>query len=409
MAIVSYAQNFEDVILWRALKHVERGFYIDIGALHPVHDSVSLAFHQNGWRGVHVEPLAYYAEELRRARPGDDVLEVAVAAEEGTIEFFSIPESGLSTGDKDIARGHEQAGYLVEQIRVPCTPLSAILRRYGDQDIHWLKIDVEGMEKAVVESWQPSSVRPWIVVVEATKPMLAEPAFSSWEETLFSYGYQFVYFDGLNRFYLSDQHLDLRDKFGAGPNIFDDFVLADTVSFCGGVLGEKAAVEQRLAALKVELVAQRRLAAEQQRRLAAEHEQNAAMLQDALAFAQQQLADIHASSAWRTLGALRRLARKTRWIEKAIRTARKAVFRSRNLATSSLLPAALSSDREVDLHAEPEGVRHMYARLMVKRSQNHSSDDPQRPQQAADNEAFACISARRCEIDVKKNEDAFTA
>ena len=51
----SYAQNFEDVILWRALKHVENGCYVDIGANDPVVDSVSLAFYERGWRGVHVE------------------------------------------------------------------------------------------------------------------------------------------------------------------------------------------------------------------------------------------------------------------------------------------------------------------------------------------------------------------
>lgn len=32
MTFVSYAQNFEDVMLYRALKHVEKGFYIDVGA-----------------------------------------------------------------------------------------------------------------------------------------------------------------------------------------------------------------------------------------------------------------------------------------------------------------------------------------------------------------------------------------
>ena len=51
---VSYAQNFEDVILNRALKSVTNGFYIDIGAEDPVTDSVSLAFYNKGWRGVHV-------------------------------------------------------------------------------------------------------------------------------------------------------------------------------------------------------------------------------------------------------------------------------------------------------------------------------------------------------------------
>jgi FkbM family methyltransferase len=401
MAIVSYAQNFEDVILWRALKHVERGFYIDIGALHPVRDSVSCAFYHSGWRGVHVEPLADYAEELRRARPDEDVFEAAIAAENGEIDFFSIAGSGLSTGDEGFARMHEQAGYSVEQIRVPCMPLSSILRRYGDREIHWLKIDVEGMEKTVVESWQPSSVRPWVVIVEATKPMLGESAFSHWEGTLLSYGYEFVYFDGLNRFYLSDQHLELRGQFGAGPNVFDDFVLADTVSFCGGALVERAALQQQLATLKAEF--------EGQRRLAAEHEQKLATLYNALDAAQQELATIHASSTWRTLVTLRRFARKTRWIEQAIRAARKAVFRRRGFGTSSLLPVAFSSDREFDLHAEPEGVRHMYARLMVKRGQKQCNDEPQISQPVADVDAWACMRQSRHEADVKRNEDALVA
>ena len=51
MTLTSYAQNFEDVILWRALKHVEHGFYIDIGAQDPVIDSVSLAFYQQSATG----------------------------------------------------------------------------------------------------------------------------------------------------------------------------------------------------------------------------------------------------------------------------------------------------------------------------------------------------------------------
>ncbi len=59
MTFISYAQNFEDVMLWRALKHVENGFYVDVGAQDPVVDSVSLAFYEHGWRGVHIEPTPY--------------------------------------------------------------------------------------------------------------------------------------------------------------------------------------------------------------------------------------------------------------------------------------------------------------------------------------------------------------
>ena len=59
MAFRSYAQNFEDLMLYRALGKVERDFYIDIRAQHPEIDSVSKAFVDKGWRGVHVEPVSH--------------------------------------------------------------------------------------------------------------------------------------------------------------------------------------------------------------------------------------------------------------------------------------------------------------------------------------------------------------
>ena len=64
MSIVSYAQNFEDVMLWRALGHVSNGFYIDVGAQHPIIDSVSKAFYEHGWRGVHVEAIPSNAAKV---------------------------------------------------------------------------------------------------------------------------------------------------------------------------------------------------------------------------------------------------------------------------------------------------------------------------------------------------------
>jgi hypothetical protein len=35
MPFISYAQNYEDVMLWRALRDVEKGFYVDVGAADP--------------------------------------------------------------------------------------------------------------------------------------------------------------------------------------------------------------------------------------------------------------------------------------------------------------------------------------------------------------------------------------
>jgi hypothetical protein len=30
---ISYAQNYEDVMLFRALKNINQGFYVDVGAM----------------------------------------------------------------------------------------------------------------------------------------------------------------------------------------------------------------------------------------------------------------------------------------------------------------------------------------------------------------------------------------
>ena len=69
MTFISYAQNFEDVMLWRALRGVENGSYIDVGAADPEVHSVTAAFYKRGWRGVNVEPNGEFFDKLRERRP----------------------------------------------------------------------------------------------------------------------------------------------------------------------------------------------------------------------------------------------------------------------------------------------------------------------------------------------------
>jgi len=230
MSFVSYAQNFEDVMLWRALKHVESGFYIDIGAQDPIIDSVSRAFYEHGWRGVHVEPTQQYSDKLRLARPDETVLQLAIGIQAGALTFYEFEDTGLSTADPDIARRHQEAGFCCNETLVPVISLDALFEQIGVQDIHWLKLDVEGLEKAVLESWKSSSARPWVLVIESTRPLTQEESHDEWEKLLLAKGYRYVYFDGLNRFYISRHHADLVSAFRAPPNIFDGFVLSGSAS-----------------------------------------------------------------------------------------------------------------------------------------------------------------------------------
>lgn len=221
--IRSYAQNFEDVMLWRALKHVENGFYIDVGAQHPVQDSVSKAFYERGWRGIHVEATPAYARLLREDRPDETVIEAALSNQHGTLRFFEIPETGLSTGDPDIAARHQRQGFEVRETLVPTLTLADIFAIAGEREIHWLKIDVEGMEKQVLEGWGNHPKRPWILVIEATLPNSTIESHHAWEEHVLTLGYFYVYKDGLSRFYLHKSHSTLYEKLTLPPNVFDRF------------------------------------------------------------------------------------------------------------------------------------------------------------------------------------------
>jgi FkbM family methyltransferase len=223
VGITSYAQNFEDVMLWRALGRIENGFYIDVGAHDPIIDSVSKAFYEHGWRGIHVEPLAEYADALRKDRPDERVIEAIIASEVGSQTFFHIPKTGLSTGTQEFATRHKNSGWQVNEIFVLTTTLEAVFDEIGDRQIHWLKIDVEGMEVDVLTGWGKHPARPWIVVVEATEPNSQTPTWALWEKFLTDRNYTFEYFDGLNRFYVAGEHQELACMLMTPPCIFDKF------------------------------------------------------------------------------------------------------------------------------------------------------------------------------------------
>ena len=222
---VSYAQNFEDVMLWRALRHVDHGFYIDAGAADPELDSVTCAFYQRGWSGMNIEPALAPFTKLAAARPRDINLNVAVGAAGGEAELLLVDGGdGLSTLCLERREALLSEGRRVEPQRVAVKRLGDLCREHGVKDIHFLKIDVEGYEAGVIEGAELGTWRPWIVVVEATEPNTMINSYGGWETLILGAGYDLAYCDGLNRFYLAQEHHDLAPAFASPPNVFDRFL-----------------------------------------------------------------------------------------------------------------------------------------------------------------------------------------
>jgi FkbM family methyltransferase len=230
MQLISYAQNFEDVMLWRALKNVKNGFYVDVGAAWPDTDSVTKLFYDKGWFGINIEPNPEFYVRLCEQRPKDINLRIAVCERngEGNLNLFS--DTGLSTLETEVAKEHIKNKFNCVSINVTTATLSSLFQKYlsKKQEIHFLKIDVEGLEGAVLASNNWLLYRPWIVVVESTLPSSQVESHHIWEPQLLAASYTFAYKDGLNRFYIENQHLDLLVFFKYPPNVFDGFVLASS-------------------------------------------------------------------------------------------------------------------------------------------------------------------------------------
>src|SRR4051794_13398482 len=225
MPFVSYAQNAEDVLLWRALQDVEGGFYIDVGAGHPTHDSVTRAFYERGWHGINIDPDVENIVALRAARPRDVNLELALTTSPGQLPFYSFPGTGWSTLSRDVAARHRANGFEPTEHLIQAQTLAAICESQVTGDIHFLKIDVEGSEAQVIASGDFRRFRPWIVVIEATVPNSSAPVPREWEPVLTAAGYTFAQFDGLNCYYVADEHAErLLPSLSTPANVFDDYI-----------------------------------------------------------------------------------------------------------------------------------------------------------------------------------------
>jgi FkbM family methyltransferase len=226
--MISYAQNFEDVILNRVFKDVDRGFYIDVGAYDPEHESVTKHFYDKGWWGINVEPIVESWSRFVDSRPRDINVQVALGDHDGEALINVVPEKRYSSFDKKFADQARDVGQQCRQRSVQVLRFDTLLETHQVGETHFLKIDVEGAEEQVLAGWNPDNVRPIVILVESTVPLTVQPNHQAWEPMILDAGYSFEYFDGLNRFYLRKENQELARLF-LPPNVFDKFVLASEI------------------------------------------------------------------------------------------------------------------------------------------------------------------------------------
>src|SRR5205823_10477889 len=135
---------------------VARGFYVDVGAFHPLHMSNTCLFYQAGWSGITVEPTPGAADAFHRFRPRDLHLTYVVnpVATSATVPFYCFPEPSPYTSlSENQAQIHAQrSGDAYQIVHLPALTLTELLDRHvpRGQQVDLLCIDCEGADAAIL-------------------------------------------------------------------------------------------------------------------------------------------------------------------------------------------------------------------------------------------------------------------
>jgi len=169
----SYAQEGEDLIIDKLLKYKKSGFYVDIGAHHPVKFSNTLIFYKRGWKGINVDAMPDSMNEFEKLRPRDINLQAAISNNNSEETFYIFNEPALNTLNSEEAKSRNSKNVykIIKELKLKTLKLSEILdtQLLENQEIDFLSIDTEGNDINVLKSNNWEKYKPKLVLVEDLK------------------------------------------------------------------------------------------------------------------------------------------------------------------------------------------------------------------------------------------------
>ncbi len=191
----SYSQEGEDRILARYFDSVNNGFYVDVGAHHPIRFSNTMLFYKRGWRGVNIDAMPGSMRLFDVYRRSDTNIEAGIGSMADEVPFFIFNEPALNSFDEMLSRSRENGRYkIVDVVKVPVRPLSTVLMPYLQRlkGPSFLTVDAEGRDLDVLKSNDWTVFRPTFVLAECLGTTLDNLLSSDVARFLRSKGYTVV-------------------------------------------------------------------------------------------------------------------------------------------------------------------------------------------------------------------------
>jgi len=193
LAAFSFSQFGEDLALVRYFEE-RTGFYVDVGAHHPIRFSNTHLLHRRGWSGINIDAHPGAIELFRKLRPNDLSIQAAISDKVEAVEFLLYDEPALSRIEVHsgaAAAGNSSMPQPARKLNLKTTTLAALLASHlpAGQKIDFLNVDCEGHDLAVLASNDWTRYAAELVCVEDWEPGSTTPI----DKFLIERGYTLVY------------------------------------------------------------------------------------------------------------------------------------------------------------------------------------------------------------------------
>ena len=162
----SYSFNAVDLIVDYIFKNNNKGFYIDVGAQHPISNNNTYLLYKKGWKGINIDLDKKNIDLFNIARPNEINLNYAISnkVSEASLYFYH-DASPINTLNKEVS--DYQKASIKEIKKIKTKTLNNILQGINfNTQIDYMNIDVEGHEEMVLEGFDIKKYKPSVISIE---------------------------------------------------------------------------------------------------------------------------------------------------------------------------------------------------------------------------------------------------
>ena len=162
----TYSFNAVDLIVDYIFKKKKNGFYLDVGAQHPISNNNTYILFKKGWSGINIDLDKKNIELFNIVRPSDINLNYAISDTEKEVDLFYYHESSpINTLSKNVSDFQKAKVNKVKKVQTKT--LNNVLDKLNFQNrIDYMNIDVEGYEEQVLKGFNIKRYKPYVISVE---------------------------------------------------------------------------------------------------------------------------------------------------------------------------------------------------------------------------------------------------